>query len=151
MKTIIDLLCFETLLCQLSFQAHFSKTALVASHRSNCNSSIMRYTNGRNFCISLPTPTPQDRRRLFTLALGNHFDPFEIEVGFHLRRLVAASCAIGDLVNDNDEKRRFATCEADKIASGLLRARPDAQVTTEDLTRYVCTHKDPFGLGELTI
>ncbi len=73
------------------FQSHFSRTSFVLCH----SSSSLSYSNGSSFSLLLPpAPSAEDERRdreaAFSKALGKHFEPFEIEVHFHLRRIVAA-------------------------------------------------------------
>ena len=118
---------------------------------NSSSSSSSYYTNGTNFVLFLNDLDDQDVTMTFKHALGDFFIPFEVELHFHIKKLIHASVELNKLTVGS--QRIFPLQDNLKIINGLLRAHKDCQDTEIDLTNLwihevLRTYSDKLLLGE---
>jgi len=106
-----------------------ANTTFVASY----SGEDVRVTNGSSFVLLLSQLDHGDHETVFKRAIGNHFASFEVEVQFHVERLISASVAVNEIAS-SDGNQLFSLSQSLKMAEGLKRAHPDRQDTPEELT-----------------
>ena len=92
------------------------------------------YTNGKNYVLKMSELGQKDMTSIFSQQLSEHFENFEVEIHFHMKKLVKASVFINNMHLGSSKRPFFPLQDSLKIVHGLLRARRDCQDTPLEMS-----------------
>jgi hypothetical protein len=107
------------------------KTAFVTTATSRGCGSVA-VAAGNNFVLNMCALDDDDVTNIFRQALGDYFVPFEVEIHFHVQRLIRASVAINRAAAGG-----FPVQNNSNIIKGLLRANKDCQECVSNQSKCI--------------